>query len=59
MILQAESNDIVGIQIIVKTMKISSKKGVAQTLYHYSANIIISWSVSNAISRVASTSVTY
>ena len=41
MILQAESNDIIGIQIIVKTMKISSKKGVAQTLYRYSANIVI------------------
>jgi len=39
--LQVESNDIIRIQIIVKMMKTYSKKGVAQPLYRYSANIVI------------------
>ena len=36
-----EDNDIVGIQIIVKTYKKPKKKEEAHTLYHYNANIVI------------------
>src|SRR6266487_4347364 len=36
-----EGNNIVGIQIIVKTSKMPNKKEVAQTSYRYSANIVI------------------
>ena len=40
-ILQEEGNDIVGIQIIIKTYKKPKKKEEAHTLYRYSANIVI------------------
>ena len=40
-ILRGESNNIVGIQNIVKTYKNPKKKEDAHTSYHYSANIVI------------------
>src|SRR5436190_17362834 len=41
MIWWREGNNIIGIQIIVKTSKMPNKKKVVQTSYHYSANIVI------------------